>query len=223
MSDEPMRLRIDGGRWPAILAWLEKTRLRISALELHLPLAKVTRRQTLHPFGRRPQLLTPAADAAGALARTRFFAVAKHWEQTLMPSVCVSSPGPSTGVPACNCLTLKILLLPALQEHVTASEAMGDLLSDARFQQRNAGCLQDLSVHFGLDAPALPLRGGRQPFVWRALRSLSLLRVRFPISSLKIWRVPTTDAGNLFVLFSAMSRSTQCRCQQPFGLGLQRN
>lgn len=41
MADEPMRLRIDGGRWPAILEWLPRAKLRISALELHLNQTKV--------------------------------------------------------------------------------------------------------------------------------------------------------------------------------------
>lgn len=41
MADEPMRLRIDGGRRPAILEWLPRAKLRISALELHLNQTKV--------------------------------------------------------------------------------------------------------------------------------------------------------------------------------------
>lgn len=41
MADEPMRLRIDGGRWPAILEWLPRAKLHISALELHLNQTKV--------------------------------------------------------------------------------------------------------------------------------------------------------------------------------------
>ena len=65
----------------------------------------------------------------------------------------------------------------AAQEKAEAGEALADLLADAGFQARCGPHLADISVAFGLDAPALPL-GGRVPCVWGALRSLSLLRVR---------------------------------------------
>lgn len=36
LADEPIRLRINSGRWPAILSWLPSARLPVSALELYL-------------------------------------------------------------------------------------------------------------------------------------------------------------------------------------------